>query len=135
MNFIDIMRTVLITKAFDFRGRAMRAEYWMFSLYACIIALLFMLIDTKVIGITFFNGFDPFSDVNNSGILTLSFVLLTLVQSIAVNTRRLHDRGHSGWWQLMLLIPILNFIVLYWLIRDAKDIPSALEYKNPYGLR
>lgn len=135
MNFIDVMRTVLITKAFDFKGRAMRAEYWMFSLYAFIIVLLCMLIDTKVIGITFFNWFDPFSDVHNSGILGLSFLLLTLVQSISVTTRRLHDRGHSGWWQLMLLIPVLNFIVIYWLIRDAKDISSALEYKNPYGLR
>lgn len=135
MNFIDVMRTVLITKAFDFKGRAMRAEYWMFSLYAFIIVLLCMLIDTKVIGITFFNWFDPFSDVHNSGILGLSFLLLTLVQSISVTTRRLHDRGHSGWWQLMLLIPVLNFIVIYWLIRDAKDIPSALEYKNPYGIR
>ena len=135
MNFIDVMRTVLITKAFDFKGRAMRAEYWMFSLYAFIIVLLCMLIDTKVIGITFFNWFDPFSDVHNSGILGLSFLLLTLVQSISVTTRRLHDRGHSGWWQLMLLIPVLNFVVIYWLIRDAKDISSALEYKNPYGLR
>jgi len=135
MNFIDVMRTVLITKAFDFKGRAMRAEYWMFSLYAFIIVLLCMLIDTKVIGITFFNWFDPFSDVHNSGILGLSFLLLTLVQSISVTTRRLHDRGHSGWWQLMLLIPVLNFIVIYWLVRDAKDTSSALEYKNPYGLR
>ena len=135
MNFIDVMRTVLITKAFDFKGRAMRAEYWMFSLYAFIIVLLCMLIDTKVIGITFFNWFDPFSDVHNSGILGLSFLLLTLVQSISVTTRRLHDRGHSGWWQLMLLIPVLNFIVIYWLVRDAKDTSSALEYKNPYGIR
>jgi hypothetical protein len=31
------------------------------------------------------------------------------------------------------MIPVLNFIPLYWLVRAAKDTPEALKYKNPYG--
>jgi hypothetical protein len=34
---------------------------------------------------------------------------------------------------LGLFIPVLNFVVLYWLVRAAKDTPEAKKYKNPYG--
>ena len=55
------------------------------------------------------------------------------MQSITLTARRLHDRGHSGWWQLMFIVPVLNFIVFYWLVRAAKDTPKAKKYKNPWG--
>jgi hypothetical protein len=32
-------------------------------------------------------------------------------------------------------VPFFNFIVIYWLARDAKDTPDALNYVNPYGAR
>jgi uncharacterized membrane protein YhaH (DUF805 family) len=73
--------------------------------------------------------------MQESGVLVLLWTLGTLVQSISVTTRRLHDRGHSGWWQLGFIVPGLNFIVFYWLVRDAKDTTEALTYENPYGLR
>jgi uncharacterized membrane protein YhaH (DUF805 family) len=71
--------------------------------------------------------------MKESGVLVALFTLGTLVQSISLTARRLHDRGHSGWWQIMFIVPVLNFIVFYWLVRAAKDTPEALKYKNPYG--
>ena len=71
--------------------------------------------------------------MKESGVLVALWTLGTLVQSITVTTRRLHDRGHSGWWQLMFIVPGLNFIVFYWLVRAAKDTPEAKKYVNPYG--
>jgi len=35
-----------------------------------------------------------------------------LVPSLAVGARRLHDTDRSGWWQLIIFIPIIGFIVL-----------------------
>jgi uncharacterized membrane protein YhaH (DUF805 family) len=86
----------------------------------------------NLIGYTFWNWIDPFG-TPNTGILGLIFMLGTLPASLSVTVRRLHDRGHSGWWMLGLFVPGINFIVFYWLVRAAKDTPEALKYKNPYG--
>ena len=134
-HFIDTMKTVLVTRATDINGRSDRPEYWWFTLYACIVFGLLAVVDYYVIGFTFFSILDPFGELNESGVLVALFTVATLVQSICLNARRLHDRGHSGWWQLALIVPFLNFIVIYWLVRDAKDTPDALSYENPYGFR
>ena len=129
------MKTVLFTRATDINGRSDRPEYWWFTLYATIVFGLFALVDNYVLGFTFFSILDPFGEMKESGVLVLLWTLGTLVQSICLTARRLHDRGHSGWWQLGVLVPVLNFIVLYWLVRDAKDTPEALTYENPYWFR
>ena len=135
MNFISVMKTVLITRATDINGRSDRPEFWWFSLYAIISMFALMGVDYYVIGFTFYSIFDPFGETKDSGVLSALFILGTLVQTICLNARRLHDRGHSGWWQVLYIVPFLSFIPLYWTVRDAKDTPSALEYKNPYGSR
>ena len=135
MNFISVMKTVLITRATDINGRSDRPEFWWFSLYAIISMFALMAVDYYVIGFTFYSIFDPFGETKDSGVLSALFILVKLVQTICLNARRLHDRGHSGWWQVLYIVPFLSFIPLYWTVRDAKDTPSALEYKNPYGSR
>lgn len=134
-HFIDTMKTVLVTRATDINGRSNRPEYWWFSLYAIIVFGLLGVVDYYVIGYTFFSILEPWGEMKESGVLVLLWTLGTLVQSITLNARRLHDRGHSGWWQLMFIVPVLNFIVFYWLVRDAKDTTEALTYENPYGFR
>lgn len=135
MHFTKIMKTVLVDRATDFNSRSDRPEFWWFTLYATIVAGLLMLVDNFVIGKTFFSIIDPFSDNHESGILVFLFFIGTLIQSISLTARRLHDRGHSGWWQILFVVPFLNFIPLYWCVRQAKDVPEALKYKNPYGKR
>ena len=48
----------------------------------------------------------------HGGVLTIVFWLATLVPSIAVGVRRLHDTDRSGWWLLIGLIPLAGAIVL-----------------------
>ena len=61
------------------------------------------------------------------GILTLAHLVL-LIPFIAVTTRRLHDTGRSGYWQLFYLLPLVGWgIMLVFLLTE-----SAAR-KNKYG--
>ena len=74
-----------------FRGRATRAEYWWWVLGTVVVHILLSIVD----GIIF--GFD----VDSASVLQPLFGLATLLPSLAVTARRLHDIGRTGWWQLV----------------------------------
>jgi uncharacterized membrane protein YhaH (DUF805 family) len=40
------------------------------------------------------------------------FSLVTLLPSLAVGARRLHETNRSGWWQLLWFVPIIGWIVI-----------------------
>lgn len=53
-------------------------------------------------------------------ILGLLFSLASLVPSLAIGARRLHDTGRSGWWQLLYLIPLIGLIIMIiFLVQDS----------------
>ena len=63
-------------------------------------------------------------------ILLLGLVSLAmLIASLALGTRRLHDRNKSGWWQLLMLIPLVGFI---WWVIDVCVLPGT-KGTNSYG--
>ena len=96
-----------LKKYATFSGRARRSEYWYFVLFNSLIFIGLAVVDTVVIG-------------SKIGALGTIFNLATLVPSLAVFFRRLHDTGRSGWWWLIGLIPILGWIVLLiFLIKDS----------------
>jgi len=48
--------------------------------------------------------------------------LVILIPSVALTTRRLHDIGKSGWWQLIYFLPFLGLIVmLIFLIKGSQE--------------
>lgn len=51
-----------------------------------------------------------------------------LIPTITTSTRRLHDIGRSGWWQLLGFIPLIGIIVL--IIFFVTDSDSG---DNAYG--
>ncbi|PEW76340.1 hypothetical protein CN424_19525 [Bacillus cereus] len=96
-----------------FQGRARREEYWMFYFFNIIMLILHATIDL-------------IADL--SSILIGLYTLITLLPSLAVGARRLHDTGRSGWWQLISIIPLIGIIIL--LIFMCKD---SQENNNQYG--
>ena len=97
-----------LKKYADFTGRARRQEYWMFVLIYMVINIVLAVLGLELI----------------SAIVGLGL----LIPSISIAARRLHDTGRSGWWQLIVLIPIIGVIVLIvFLAQDGHDA-------NDYGL-
>lgn len=82
-----------------FSGRARRKEYWMFALIQGIVwAILYVLMLT--------------SDSSLIAGIFIVFVLATLVPSLAVVVRRLHDIERSGWFYFISFIPVVGPIIL-----------------------
>ena len=44
-----------------------------------------------------------------------------LLPALAVGTRRLHDVGKSGWWQLLMLTVIGFLVLIYWWVQPAVE--------------
>ena len=81
----------------DFTGRAPRPEYWWYILGLIIVAVVISIIES-IVGV---KGMI----LGVYGPLTALFGLATIVPSLAVGARRLHDTNRSGWWQLIAYVP------------------------------
>lgn len=90
MTFSESIQ-ICFSKYADFNGRAKRPEYWWFALFTFLVTIALSMVSDIV-----------------SGIFSLAIILPT----IAAAARRLHDTDRSGWWQLIVLLPIIGVIVL-----------------------
>jgi len=97
---------VCFSKYADFSGRASRAEYWWFFLFILLVSAATSLFSNTLSGL---------------------FSLATLVPSIAAAARRLHDTNRSGWWQLIVLVPVVGLVVLIvFLAQEGKgELPTS----------
>ena len=96
----------------NFSGRACRSEFWYFCLSVFLIALLLTLVEV-VLGI--------FNEETGYGPLSLLFQIIIIIPSISVTSRRLQDRGISGWWQLSYLIIIGLLVITILCMLPAKE--------------
>jgi uncharacterized membrane protein YhaH (DUF805 family) len=106
MNFTDAVKACFAKYA-DFNGRAKRPEFWWFVLFCIVVSLVLEFVSSYV---------------------SWAFSLATLVPSLAVGARRLHDMNKSGWLQLLALIPILGWIYLIYVCAQPGDTAD-----NQYG--
>ena len=88
----------------NFSGRACRSEYWFFILLMFIASFVLMI--TDLIGGTYHAklGYGLFGGI---------FYLATVIPSLSVSVRRMHDLDKTGWWLLLSLIPIIGSIWLF----------------------
>jgi uncharacterized membrane protein YhaH (DUF805 family) len=101
----------------QFTGRAHREEFWMFALINFLITIGVAIIG-HLIHLPFLQGL---------------YGLAVLVPCLALGARRLHDTGRSGWWQLLLLIPLIGLIVMivFWVTEGTPG--DNLFGTNPRG--
>jgi uncharacterized membrane protein YhaH (DUF805 family) len=84
----------------DFSGRSCRREYFMFAVFQCNCLLLILAI----------SQFGRFME-SVATILFFSFILVSIIPGIAIQVRRLHDQNQSGWFCLLMLLPLAVFII------------------------
>jgi uncharacterized membrane protein YhaH (DUF805 family) len=126
VSFTEAVRSVFKNYA-KFDGRAPRSEYWWFQLfnllfvlgaYAVMIALVAVTRSYAVLGVA---------------ILALGvYAIVSLIPSLAVTVRRLHDTEKSGWWLLIALVPYVGALILLIFM----VLPSSLGFNRfgpPYG--
>lgn len=97
-----------LKKYADFNGRSQRSEYWWYVLFTSIVSAVLTVLDI-FLGLAVVS--DPITGQVVVGALSTIFSLAIFVPSLAVAIRRLHDIGKSGWWWLIILIPLAGVIV------------------------
>jgi uncharacterized membrane protein YhaH (DUF805 family) len=104
----------VLSKYAVFAGRSRRMEYWMYVLISAAVVLVLGLVNVAM-------GADVPA-------IPAVYTLSVLLPSLAVTVRRLHDTGRSGWWFLILLVPIVGAIVLLVFMATPGD-----EMANRFG--
>ncbi len=111
MSFGDSIKTCF-TKYVDFKGRASRPEYWWFFLSYIVLYFVFLAIRVPAVAY----------------LVALAYFLPLLAAAV----RRLHDTGRSGWWYLIVLIPLVGLIILIVFLATEGNSGSN-AYGSPPG--
>ena len=100
----------------QFDGRINRAKFWLGVVAIWVVEIIVFMIAAAVGSGAFW-------------LLTNLLILLLLWPALAVAIKRWHDRGKSGWWVLIGLIPIIGF---FWVLIECGFLPGD-EGPNEYG--
>jgi len=106
---------------FNFKDRTTRSGYWYVILMNLIIGFI----------LGFISGFLSVSSNGASSfimILISLYCLASIIPSIALFVRRLHDINKSGWWYFIALVPFVGSIILLVFLCTA-----SVDENNKYG--
>jgi uncharacterized membrane protein YhaH (DUF805 family) len=92
------------TRAFDYKGKSNRKEFLL-----PLLLLISYVIVLPIIG--------KVANIDNEivGLVFALFLFLLLVPFVSLCVRRLRDTLHSGWWTLLLFIPVTGLVFLGYL--------------------
>jgi uncharacterized membrane protein YhaH (DUF805 family) len=110
-------------------GRARRAEFGWFTLFAYLMCFVGLFIDVGA------SGIDPYTGAaNDSYAISAIIALALLCPFIAAASRRVHDFGQSGWLAILCAVPYIGFIAtLAFIFIPGQPGPSQYG-PNPKGL-
>lgn len=113
-----------------FSGRASRSEYWWWALAAFIVSLILQILTTSG-NVTTTDAAGNISTAPGplaviGSVLQIVWGLGTIVPSLALLARRLHDVNLSAWLILVGLVPFLGILAL---------LVMAILPSNPQGQR
>src|SRR5688500_810532 len=101
MNFFEAISSGFRNYA-NFSDRTPRSGYWYWVLFTVIVSIALRILD---------GGMFPDSEVP---VLGGVFSIATLLPSIAVAARRLHDIDRTGWWILITFTVVGIILLIVW---------------------
>ena len=121
-NMVDWWKKVMLRNFANFSGRARRAEYWYFALGNFLLVVPFYVLG--MVGVSTNNDTLTMVGMGIYGLI----IVATIIPTLAVSARRLHDLNKSGWFYFFVLIPLMGPIVrLVWFFTDGD------RFTNNYG--
>lgn len=106
---------LFFTNYANFSGRATLQEYWFAVLFNVLVNTVFNGSSYAKTFSAISSGLDGSSDgmfIGLLGIIGMLYSLATLIPSLAIAVRRLHDTGKSGAYIFISLIPVVGWILL-----------------------
>jgi len=89
----------------NFSGRAIRSEYWYWTLVVTIVVVVLGVIDERLY---------PGAQMGAFSYVNMIVTLALIVPGLAMSVRRLHDIDRTGWWLLLAFTVIGAFVLIYW---------------------
>lgn len=133
-------------RIFCFSGRSSRSEYWLGYLGLLIISTsMLMIMSILWLGLTLLAimtglaGGDAFAGdgtpmyplppfLSVIAAICMIIVIFVMIIALALDTRRLHDIGLSGWWCILSFLPFGSLVLFILFLRPSKP-------DNKYGLQ
>lgn len=112
MTLSQSFKSVLFANYANFSGRAIRSEYWWFSLFNFILLI----------------GLMATAGILNSSFILIMYVVVfvaTFIPGLAVSVRRLHDTDRTGWWILLTLVPFGFIVLIVWFALRGTAGPNS----------
>jgi uncharacterized membrane protein YhaH (DUF805 family) len=107
MNFLQAISSGF-SNYVGFSGRAVRSEYWFWALFCGLAGIVTGILD----GMT------------GVPVTNVLFSLATILPSLALGVRRLHDCDRTGWWMLILLTGIGAILLIIWFCMEGTRGPN-----------
>ena len=118
---------------FSFDGRLNRAKFWLILIATDIAVFVLLAILVAVTGGSMTMGDDGSMPSMGGGVIGNLVALVIFVAAVwigfAVGVKRYHDRGKSGWWVLIVLVPVVGGL---WYLIECGFLRGTIG-PNAYG--
>ena len=105
------------------QGRVNRKQWWLYLVLPLILGSIILSGVDVTIG--------TYTAESGGGLLSGLWGLLTLIPAILVDIKRWHDRDKSGWWMLIVLVPIIGWIWFIIELGFLKGTPGPNRFGPP----
>ena len=122
MNFVDAVKSGFQNYV-TFSGRAARSQYWYWALFCILVGICSVVIDAALFPQSYMRPVNAIAE------------LVLFLPTLAVSIRRLHDLDRSGWWFLLIFVPLIGGIwILVWFCMRGTVGPNRFG-PDPLGPR